>query len=52
MSGRKSNRQPPITNRSFTVDEHELNNGKKQENDDQQHGRSASNSGTKTSPFF
>jgi len=52
MSGRKSDRQPSIINRSFTVDEYEQNNGKKQENDDQQQRLSASNPGTKTSAFL
>ncbi len=47
MSGRKSNRRPPIINRSLTVSEHEENNRKKQDNDDQQHVRSASTPGTK-----
>jgi hypothetical protein len=49
MSGQKSDGRPPIANRSLTVSEHEQYLRKKQENDDQQHGRSASNPGIKHS---
>jgi hypothetical protein len=41
MSAQKSDGRPPIVNRSMTVSEHEQN-----DNDNQQHVRSASNPGT------